>query len=148
MSRGGRMRRARMGLAPRRAGFTLFEAVVALMIMGLVAVSTLSSVAAQLRAQERAQRSAEVEALAQDRLAVLQLLTAAELQSLPADMAQGQFPPPLQQYTWQAISRPVMGEEYLNDVAVAVNWSGGSYVVYSRIYKMPPVMQTSGQGGQ
>jgi prepilin-type N-terminal cleavage/methylation domain-containing protein len=127
-----------------RDGFTLFEAVVALMIIGVVAVSTLSAVGAQLRAQERAQRVAEVEALAQDRLSALELLTADELQSLPDSIARGRFPPPYTQYTWQAMSRPVLGEEYLNDVGVAITWNGGSSTIYSRIYQPPQLLTAQG----
>jgi type II secretory pathway pseudopilin PulG len=141
MSRGGRGMRA-------RSGFTLFEAVVALMLIGLVAVSTLSAVAAQLRAQARGQRAAEIEALVQDRLAALQLLTSDQLQALPDSVARGRFPPPLNEYTWSAISRPVLGEEYLNDVAVAISWADGSYTVYTRIYQPPQLLTTQGGGGQ
>ncbi len=130
-----------------RAGFTLFEAVVALLLIGIVAVSTLSTVAAQLRGEARARRTAEVESLAQDRMVALQLLDANGLQSLPDSVAGGRFPLPFQQYSWQAISRPVMGEDYLNDVSVRISWEGGAYTINSRIYRAPEVVTLTG-GGQ
>ncbi len=127
-----------------RDGFTLFEAVVSLMIIGLVAVSTLSALSAQLRAQERAQRASVVDALAQDRLLALQLLTADEMQVLPDTLAPGVFPPPLQQYSWRIVSRAVPGEDYLHDVAISVNWLGGSHMIYSRVYRAPEPMPFRG----
>jgi prepilin-type N-terminal cleavage/methylation domain-containing protein len=130
-----------------RSGFTLLEAVVALMIIGLVSISALAAVGTQLRAEERARRATEVAALAEDRLAVVHLLTADELQSLPDTVAHGQFPPPFNQYTWSTTSTPVLGEEYLNDVNVTLEWPNGSYTLASRVYIPPTVTQADGGSG-
>lgn len=126
----------------RQSGFTLFEAVVSLLLVGLVAVSTLTAVGAQSRGEAKARRIAEVESLAQDRMTAIELLNANQLQSLPDSVAHGQFPSPLNAYSWEAVSTPVMGDEYLNNVQVRIIWNGGSYTIATRIY-MPPEADNS-----
>lgn len=121
-------------------GFTLFEAIVALLLVGLVAISTLTTVGAQMQGEARARRSAEVESLAQERLMALQLLNAYELQSLPDSMSGGRFPYPLHAYSWEAVSRPVADEDFLNDIRVRIVWDGGSYTLATRIYQPPQAM--------
>lgn len=132
---------------PRRGGFTLFEALVALLIIGLIAVGALSSVGTQLRAADRIRRVTEAEALAQDRVALVRLMTANELQSLPDSVAHGRFPAPFGQYTWQARSTPLLGEEFLNDVTVRVEWPGDAYTLSTRLYVRPPADSGAGQQG-
>jgi len=66
-----------------RAGITLFEAVVAVTIVGMTAVAALEASASEMRTAERARRALEVEALATSRLDFMDLMTDRELQSLP-----------------------------------------------------------------
>ena len=66
-----------------RKGITLFESVAALTIVGLVAISALEAVGAEMRTAERARRALEVEALATQRLDALELLNDQELQTIP-----------------------------------------------------------------
>src|SRR5471030_3123136 len=70
-----------------RKGITLFESVAALTIVGLVAVSALEAVGAEMRTAERARRALEVEALATQRLDGMDLLTDQELQAIPDSVA-------------------------------------------------------------
>lgn len=130
----------------KRQGFTLFEAIVSLLLVGLVAISTLTAVGTQSRGEARARRVAEVEALAQDRLVAVELLNADELQSLPDRIARGTFPPPLDQYSWETTSTPVMGDLNLNDVRVRISWRGGSYTLATRIYTPPEADNSEGSG--
>jgi type II secretion system protein I len=119
-------------------GFTLLEAVIALAIIGTAAVAALASVGAEMRTAERAQRYAEAEVLAHDRLARLELLAPEELRRLPDSLARGRFHPPLAAYTWTASTRPVVGERFLEDVIVRVDWESGSYALHTRLYRPSP----------
>ena len=79
---------------PRR-GISLLEAVVAIAVVGMTAVSALESVGAGMRAAEKSRRAIEAEALAQSRLEFLDLMTDRELQTLPDSVESGAFPNPL-----------------------------------------------------
>ena len=131
-----------------RPGFTLFEAVVALTIIGLIAVGALASVGTQLRTAEHVRDMTEAEVLAADQLALVSLLTATDLQSLPDSVAHGRFPPPFSRYAWRVTSAPIVGEEDLDDVTVRVMWPSGSYTLWTRLYRRPPVSSGSTSGGQ
>jgi prepilin-type N-terminal cleavage/methylation domain-containing protein len=122
----------------QRDGFTLFEAVVALMIVGLVAVATLAAVGTQLRVTDQAKHVTEASVLAEERLASAQVLSVSDLQSLPADMASGRFPAPFDAYTWRMTSVPVRDIDGVSNVTVSVDWSDGSYTLASRVYRAVP----------
>jgi prepilin-type N-terminal cleavage/methylation domain-containing protein len=126
-------------VARRRSGFTLFEAVVALTIVGLVAVATLAAVGTQLRTTDQAKHVTEASVLAEERLASAQVLSASDLQSLPAGMASGRFPAPFDAYTWRMTSVPVRDVGGVNNVTVSVDWADGSYMLASRIYRAVPL---------
>ena len=126
---------------PKRArrGFSLLEATVAVAIVGMTAVSALSSAAAEMRTIERARRAVEVEALATSRLDFMDLLTDADLQALPDTVAKGQFDAPLNEYSWKATSAPVSEQAGVYDVRVTVSWKDGDYTVRSYQYRRPPL---------
>src|SRR6476620_11341258 len=90
-----------------RAAFSLFEAVVAISVVGMTAVAALESVGGGLRAAEKSRRAIEAEALASSRLEVIDLMSDQQLQSLPDSIAKGQFDKPLDAYTWTTTSAPV-----------------------------------------
>jgi type II secretion system protein I len=121
-----------------RGGFTLFEAVVALAIISMVAVASLASVGTQLRGTDHARRTTEAIALAQERMTAVQLLAYNDLQSLPDSIASGRFAPPLDMYSWRMNSQPVSDADGLYTVAVQIEWSGGAYTLATRMYKPPP----------
>jgi prepilin-type N-terminal cleavage/methylation domain-containing protein len=122
-----------------RSGFSLLEAVVALAIVGITAVSALASVAAELRAAEDARATLEAEALAVHRMATLELLTADELQRIPDSLARGTFDPPFERYSWTASSEPVLGEEGLTEVDLEIAWKGGSFPLRTLLFRLSPV---------
>lgn len=124
-----------MSRAVRRDGFTVLEAAVALMIVGMVTVATLSTFAAQTRAAEQARRGREVVALAKHRLAYVELLAAEDLDVLPDSLARGRFDPPFERYEWTATARRVTGEEGLVEIHVQVSSSEGSYDLRTRLYR-------------
>jgi type II secretion system protein I len=121
-----------------RNGFTLFEAVVALAIISMVAVSVLASVGMQLRATDHARHTIEAIALAQERMTAVRLLTFNDLQSLPDSIASGRFASPLDMYSWRVNAQPVSDADGLNTVTVQIEWSDGAYTLASRVYRRPP----------
>jgi type II secretory pathway pseudopilin PulG len=124
-------------LGRRRRGITLLEAVAAIAIVGMTAVSALEAVGGDMRTAERAKRAIEVEALATSRLEVMNLLTDQELQSLPDSIQDGKFAAPLDDYTWKATSTPVSDQAGLYTVHVTVNWTNGSYALKTYMYRTP-----------
>lgn len=124
-----------MSRTVRRGGFTVLEAAVALVIVGMVAVATLSTFAAQARAADQVRRGREIVALAKHRLAYLELLVAEELDVLPDSLARGRFDPPFERYEWTATSRLVRGEQDLVDVEVKVSSPQTSYDLHSRLHR-------------
>ena len=124
-----------------RLGITLFESVAALTIVGLVAISAMEAVGAEMRTAERARRALEVEALATQRLDALELLTDQELQAIPDSVAAGQFDAPLDAYTWTVESAPVAEQPGVYDVALTINWENGSYPIRTKMYRRPRLLQ-------
>ena len=129
-----------------RHGVSLFEAVAALAIVGVTAVSALSAVGGEMRTADRARRALEVEALATSRLDFLALMSDQQLQNLPDSVAKGTFDKPLDVYT--------MGHDgdtardagrHLRRARWRVDWKGGSYALQSYIYRRPP-LATRGRG--
>jgi type II secretory pathway pseudopilin PulG len=132
---------------PSRAkrGITLFESVAALTIVGLVAISAMEAVGAEMRTAERARRALEVEALATMRLDALELLNDQELQAIPDSVAAGQFDDPMGEYTWTIESTPVAELPGVYDVALTVNWENGSYPIRTKMYRRPRLIQRGGR---
>ena len=121
----------------RRRGITLFESVAALTIVGLVAISALEAVGAEMRTAERARRALEVEALATQRMDMMDLLSDQELQALPDSISSGTFEAPLDEYKWKTTSASVSDQPGLYAVTVEVIWNSGSYTERSRMYRRP-----------
>jgi type II secretory pathway pseudopilin PulG len=137
-----------MGEAPTvrvRRGITLFEAVVALTIVGLTAAGAMAAAGGELRTAERARRAVEVEALATQRLDFLALLNDRELQLLPDSVARGTFPAPLDQYEWTTSAAPVTAEAGVYDVRVKVSWDDGSYTLRTYLFRRPPLATGRGR---
>lgn len=136
---------SRMFAARReRKGITLFEAVAAVAMVGATAAAALSAVASQYRTTTRAQRALVVEALATSRLDFLDLLDQdRDLASLPDSVAQGEFPAPLDEYSWKTEVAPVSDEAGLYTVRILVLWKDGQYELKSRAFRRPPITSTN-----
>ena len=128
-----------------RRGITLFESVAALTIVGLVAISAMETVGAEMRTAERARRALEVEALATQRLDAMELLTDQELQVIPDSIAAGQFDIPLDEYSWTVESSPVAEQPGVYDIALTINWENGSYPIRTKMYRRPRLLQRGGR---
>jgi type II secretory pathway pseudopilin PulG len=126
-----------------RRGITLFESVAALTIVGLVSISALEAVGAEMRTAERARRALEVEGLATQRLDALELLTDQELQAIPDSVAAGKFDAPLEEYSWAIESTPVAEQPGVYDVALTIVWENGSYPIRTKMYRRPRLIQRS-----
>jgi type II secretory pathway pseudopilin PulG len=126
-------------------GITLFESVAALTIVGLVALSALEAVGAEMRTAERARRALEVEALATQRLDGMDLLTDQELQAIPDSVAGGVFDAPLDEYKWTTTAAPVADSPGVYTVAVAITWPTGSYTLNTQMYRRPRQIMTQGR---
>ncbi len=128
-----------------RQGVSLFEAVAALAVVGLVAGSALSAASGEMRTAERARRALEVEALATSRLDFLALMTDQQLQNLPDSVGKGTFDPPLDKYSWVTTATPLSTQAGIYDIRISVAWKEGTYALRSYIYRRPP-LATTGRG--
>jgi type II secretory pathway pseudopilin PulG len=130
-------RRAQRGAVARR-GVSLLEAVVAIAIVGMTAVSALEAAGGDMRAAERSRRAIEAEALATSRLDFIDLLNDRELQALPDSVEKGKFDPPLDEYSWKTTSTPLADQAGVYTIHVTVDWPSGSYTLRSYAYRTPP----------
>jgi len=121
----------------RRAGFTLLEATVALLIVGIVAIGALEAFAVEADAARRARQAAPAAAMAAERLAQLQLLDARGLQSLPDSLRTGRLIDGNRVYEWTASAMPVRDERDLYTVRVDVRWEAGEYALATRVFRSP-----------
>jgi type II secretory pathway pseudopilin PulG len=128
-----------------RRGTTLFESGAALTIVGLVAISALEAVGAEMRTAERARRALEVEALATQRVDAMDLLSDTELQAIPDSVAKGTFDAPLAEYHWTTNSTAVSDQPGLYDVQVTITWREGEYTLGTRMYRRPRQITRSGR---
>jgi type II secretory pathway pseudopilin PulG len=128
-----------------RTGITLFESVAALTIVGLVAISALEAVGAEMRTAERARRALEVEALATQRLDALELLNDQELQTIPDSVASGTFDAPMDEYSWTIESSPVSEQPGVYDVSLDIIWENGTYPIRTKMYRRPRLLQRGGR---
>lgn len=122
-----------------RAGVTLFEAVAAMAIVGIVSISALEAAAGQMRSAERARRAVEAAALAQQRLDWLEFLSETNLRALPDTVKEGKFEGALAEYSWETTSAPVSTQPGVYDVSVKVLWTDNSFTLHSFAYRRPVI---------
>ena len=123
-----------------RAAFTLLEVVVALMIVGMTAIATLSAFATEMRTAEKSRAALEAASLAQGKIAMLELLPPEVLVALPDSSSSGYFEPPFESYDWTASVAEVANESHLFEASVTVGWPNGRYTISTRMYRpVPPV---------
>lgn len=116
-------------------GFTLMEVIVAVIIIGMTSVATLSAFATELRTAEASRYALEAASLGESRIAMLELVPAENLIALPDSSKAGRFLPPFERYEWTATVTPVVNESDLFDATVRVTWDNGSYLLATRMYR-------------
>lgn len=122
-----------------RKGFTLLEALIALVIVGTAAIAVLSAFGTELRAAGRARDALEATALGEQHLALIVLLPPADIAPLPDSMARGRFAAPFEAYSWTASAQESRDERDLFEVSVNVEWDNGLHSRRTRLYR-PPVL--------
>lgn len=118
-----------------RNGFTLMEVIVALIIIGMTSVATLSAFATELRTAETSRYALEAASLAESRIAMLELVPAENLVALPDSSKGGKFEPPFENYEWTGTVTPVINESDLFDATVHVTGPNGNYTIATRMYR-------------
>jgi type II secretory pathway pseudopilin PulG len=131
-----------------RRGVSLFEAVAAMAIVGMVAIAALEAVGAEMRVAERARRAVETAALAQSRLDWLDFLNETALRALPDSVKEGKFAEPLDEYSWKTEATPVSTQPGVYGVTIRVLWAkDGEFDLHSYVYRRP-VITTGTAGGR
>jgi prepilin-type N-terminal cleavage/methylation domain-containing protein len=139
---------ARRGWSADRPGFTLVEALVALVIAGLIVVGVMEAVAAGFRTQASAGANLTAVGLAETKLAELAALPA---DSLPAEttIRDGAFPPPFVGYRWRTIIEGDPATPALRGAAVLVEWDGGEFSLETVLYRRrSPLRMATSPGGR
>lgn len=131
----------------REGGFLLLEVIVALAIIGLVAVALLGATSAQVNAAARSSRMMVAGALAQDRLAWLRILDADDLEDPPASLLAGTFPAPFEEFSWTSQVTPTDNETDLYAVRVEVTGRGERFVLETLVHRSSAVVTTDAGGG-
>src|SRR5690606_14604623 len=109
----------------RAGGFSLLEALVALLLLGLVALTCLRVFGVALRGQGRTREHLEAVALAERRMAELALLPPDSIAAYDGEPRGDVFPSPFERYRWRALLRRVDGAPALVQAAVLVEWPRG-----------------------
>lgn len=122
-------------LRPRaRSGFTVLEALIALVIIGFAVVGTVEALGGGLRAQRQVSRHLEAVALAESRINELGVLQPDSI-AYYAGGRDGVFEPPFESYRWRASMEPVSGSRSLVQADVTVSWQGGSYALQTYFHR-------------
>jgi type II secretory pathway pseudopilin PulG len=123
----------------------LLEAVVALAIIGLVAVALLSTTSSQLRTASKAGVLLTARSLAEDRIAAIRFLNYDDLADLPDSLAEGRFPPPFEGFQWTAVVEEMEDEYDLFGAEVVITGRGESFPLRTLVHAPRPVL-TGGDG--
>jgi len=128
-------------------GFVLLEAVVALAIIGLVAVALLSTTSTQIRTAGKAGVLLTARSLAEDRLAALRFLNYDDLTDLPDSLEAGRFPPPFDDFEWVAQVAEMEDEYDLFGAEVIVTGRGEAFPLRTLVHAPRPVLAADAVGG-
>src|SRR5688572_1138961 len=121
-----------------RSGFVLFEAVVALAIISLVAVALLGTTGAQIRTADKGTTMAVARTLAEDRLSAVRLLDYRNVKDIPDSLEEGEFAEPFDEYRWTITSTEVENEIDLFEIQVVVEGRGQRFPLTSLLYSAQP----------
>lgn len=136
-----------MPRAPQgRRGFVLLEALVALAIVGIMAIALLASTSTQLRTAGKAADLLTARSLAEERMAVLRSLEFAALSDPPDSILEGTFAEPFGEYSWRAEVAPVDDEYDLFTAAVLVSVQDEEFTLRTLLHQPQP--QLTAGGGQ
>lgn len=124
------------------------EALVALAIVGTIAVALLAATAAQVRTAGKAAHLLTARSLAEERMAVLRSLEYDGLTAPPDSILEGTFPEPFARYTWRAEVVPVAGEYDVFSAAVLVNGEGEEFTLRTLLHEPQPQFTTGSPGTQ
>jgi prepilin-type N-terminal cleavage/methylation domain-containing protein len=128
--------RPRQSSAGARAGFTLLEALVALVILGTAVSAALGAFGGGLRAAAAVHSHANGVRLAESRLSELELLRSDSLAYYAeAGGREGRFAAPMDRFGWRAQITRVSGTEGLLRAAVVVTWNGGDYRLATEYFR-------------
>jgi len=116
------------------AGFTLAEAMVALVIVGAALVPMLGGVSRSVRAEGAVGAAVEGVALAEARMGQLEVLP---LDSIPTYLQPrtGAFPAPFARYRWRAVVRPRADAPAVLQAAVVVEWEDREYTLETYFHR-------------
>ena len=116
------------------AGFTLAEALVALLLVAAALVPLLSAVSRGVRAQADVGGALQAVALAEARMGQMELLP---LDSIPDYLRPrtGAFPAPFERYRWRALVRPRPDAPAVLQAAVVVEWEGREYTLETYFHR-------------
>lgn len=128
-----------------RRGFTLIEALVALTVLGVAVVAATGAFAGGFRAQRAVERHGIAVALADARLAEMELYEDDSLASY-GRARDGRFAPPFDAYRWRAIVRRDSVVPALVGAAVLVAWERGEYTLETTFYRPAPVTRALAGG--
>lgn len=133
--------------ARNRPGVTLFEAVAAMAMVGMTSIAALEAAGSQMRTAERARRAVEAASLAQQRLDWLEFLSETQLRALPDTVKEGQFPAPLEEYSWETDAKPFPTQAGVYEIAVRVYWEkrAQNFELKSYVYRRPVLMTSGGR---
>ena len=132
---------------PRRNGFVLMEALIALAIVGVMAVALLGATSMQLRTAGKAATLLTARSLAEERMAVLRSLEYEGLSDPPDSILAGTFGEPFTDYSWRAEITPVEDEYDLFTVAVLVTAHDDEFTLRTLLHEPQPQL-TAGSSGE
>lgn len=123
---------------PDRSGFVLMEALVALAIVGVMAVALLGATSTQLRTAGKAATLLTARSLAEERMAVLRSLEYDGLSAPPDSILAGTFGDPFTDYSWRAEITPVEDEYDLFTAAVVVSAHDDEFTLRTLLHEPQP----------
>jgi hypothetical protein len=134
-------------VAGDRRGILLLEALVALAIVGIVAVALLGATGGQVRAADRGAGLLAASALAQDRATTFRILDHDDLVRPPDSLMAGGFPAPFDAFEWSATLEPVEGEYDLFALEVVVTGRGVRYPLQTLLHRAPIAVEQEADTG-
>ncbi len=129
-----------------QAGILLLEALIGLAIISMVAISLLAATGSQVRSATKADVLLTAAALAQDRLAALQLLDAEGFTNPPDSLLSGTFSAPFDEFTWTAEVEEAEGEYDLYAVSITIEGRGEWFPLETLLHRPPLTAQVAAGG--
>lgn len=118
-----------------RRGFTLLEALVALVIVGTVVTAAMAALGGSLRVASQVEGHATAVALADARLSELSLLPTDSL-AYYAQPREGRYAAPLARYAWRArLEQKQASTRALLHATVTVSWASGEYTLATDFFR-------------